>query len=1619
MTDLHCSCGDCESAVSPGAYLASLLDYALKHVQNGDTPLDLGYFTTRFHQPFAGLPLDCEAADATVPQVRIAVEVLRSYVGLRPLLRAGQENRLVAGEADYRLAAYTALLAGAGTSYEEVRRVRNGSTEERLALAERLAVPEVSLDQLYRDASLPDELTEEFLEQTFGLAGTTAPPLLAGLKTGDAAGQLTSWRFTGADPGRSTDADGVIYLSIAQDGPRYTVSAYADAARTTLAASGGRATPNGPVRLTPREGSGLVGSVELAYTADAAGISVAVAPLLQCWRLGRLRGGWLAQDWPTPAVEGVPLVDPQTIGIADLRSTRPGNAAYDLWLARYNDLATRRAALVAAKDTAADAASGLTEVIALALSRPGDPVDVSRLGALDDAQRLGERIGPRLAPLGLTSAAFAFLIPIVRLAMAGQPILVPEWDAVIDTLLVASKRRDFAEWRAAEQAAGITLSPDYFRLATDDSAAPLTAVSLTIAPWLSTRDARRAWSEVLEARIGQEAAVGAGVNASRNSAEESTLPLLRDLLVEVSDAEGQSLAEKADWLTRRLLLDLRTAGTHRTTRVAQAIETLQELLFRLRTGQLPLDDPGKLSPRSSVRAVATPDGRTHLLALDDDGTVWHRVWDGIWRTWHSIGVLPGAGFLTPSALAIALRGEGFDIAVVGGDRTLWVRRYESGWEPWQQVPGGPQLTGGPALTARGPNTLDAYVLRIGDLQVLRLSWDGITWSAPEDVGVTSQRVPAAASLTPDTVDLVVARSGADLFKPLHRWWDGATWQSENLAGILGSDAVLVNADRLELYQNLSGRLHRLVRDGGVWLPWEDVDAGLAATDPQLEAAPTVTSPEPAVVDVYGVRRGRFGPALWFRQFAAGVWSAWSELPTERLELDAMQFDAEWQWIGSYATWRSAVFVRLYPDNLLLPSLAPRQTPAFAELVAQTRPTRRVTPAQADALALDYAGYLADVSALKVQASCRVAVRVMGPSGVPILRAVEFLFGWSPAGRVYWCTFDQAEVDAGGYAQGFWTEVPLAAKETDSAAPRVSSIVGALPWLNPSLDQHYISLFLIASEAGDHTLVRARFDLDRFGRDDFCEAGAVAVGGLPPGAGGVVESVDRMTLVPVQSDRVDEAPRLAIHTASNGKAYLRALNASTDGFVQVAGDWAACEVIPKLMTTGGFLGSETVTGLYGALRTGGNNWLVYAHNASVRLYPQRTGGLASSVVELPDQVVGVLPGGPSTVLVFTEQGGTSMYQAFSYSAGTTQPGTLYLSPGVPSLARHTGATTASFLVAPGDAGHWYAYLCRLQGDQLISSRKFDVVPVLGSVTSIPSKQTVFELQNRRAAVRGVYDNNAAASESLLCVLREAYRLVPQQLALALQGTGEYVAALDWFATVYDYRAPLPDRYIDHGLALDATLPATSVLRQPEGWLLDPLNPHAVARTRRAATARYAIAAIIGCLNAYADSEFGTDTSESLVRARLLYDTALGLCDVPELRQALPDCGALIGALQISPGESVPPDIAAALGAIAEELSQGAAFPAPGSVFTQEKYLKLIQQAKAGMVEWATVVPELLSYKEEVLASAAPPPTAGGVVLESAARRATAYTALLADPAVEKAVRLAGALGAAIPVSLGAL
>jgi hypothetical protein len=151
------------------------------------------------------------------------------------------------------------------------------------------------------------------------------------------------------------------------------------------------------------------------------------------------------------------------------------------------------------------------------------------------------------------------------------------------------------------------------------------------------------------------------------------------------------------------------------------------------------------------------------------------------------------------------------------------------------------------------------------------------------------------------------------------------------------------------------------------------------------------------------------------------------------------------------------------------------------------------------------------------------------------------------------------------------------------------------------------------------------------------------------------------------------------------------------------------------------------------------------------------------------------------------------------------------------------------------------------------------------------------------------------------LKEVFYFVPLLCALQLQRSGEYLAALDWFQTVYAYHLPagrltadklpsgtlpagkpLPDRrQIYYGLTLDEQIPTK--FQRPGNWPREGLNPHDIVRDRANALTRFTVISLVRCFAAFADAEFTRDTNESVARA--LYQTALDL-----LGLAYPAAGA---------------------------------------------------------------------------------------------------------------------------------
>ena len=537
----RCGCDDCEAAVSPAAYLADLLGYAATHLKENGKPTTLAYLEKTFHQPFGDLPTDCEAVHEHVRQVRICIEVLRSYIAAHPPTPAAI-TALEAATREYLLSAYALLLVRFGTSYEEIRLARGAPDDQRRALADRLGIalteprpdpsttPGDELDQLFLDAEAvpPDShaLTETALERLFGLVDTTREPLSDGVKIGDAvaAPEFAQWRIAGAIWAHNTDEDGLVHLRVQNFVTSQLVSEmeiYRDSARTILVASGKASVLSGNrrVKLSPKNASGLSGSITVSgASADNTDVSVALIPKLLVWRLRYLRTIWSRQDFPddvyaaghVPVNERLPLIDPDVIGPDDFRRPDPTHAYFALWIARRKWVDTQLQQLAAVTKTVVVDGQTLTvpdlDKIFAALYVPVTynatsiaawqaATPVTQFDALTGTLTSGTTADVAAATtriagdLGLSVDAFA---QVVRTRSKqrewetnpkSEKVQADEWRALFSLLVQARKARFFPTWIAEEGASAMRLGPeDFWRSLREPTAGEWPPVAVTGEP---------------------------------------------------------------------------------------------------------------------------------------------------------------------------------------------------------------------------------------------------------------------------------------------------------------------------------------------------------------------------------------------------------------------------------------------------------------------------------------------------------------------------------------------------------------------------------------------------------------------------------------------------------------------------------------------------------------------------------------------------------------------------------------------------------------------------------------------------------------------------------------------------------------------------------------------------------------------------------------------------------------------------------------------------------------------------------------------------------------------------------------------------------------------------------
>ena len=598
-----------------------------------------------------------------------------------------------------------------------------------------------------------------------------------------------------------------------------------------------------------------------------------------------------------------------------------------------------------------------------------------------------------------------------------------------------------------------------------------------------------------------------------------------------------------------------------------------------------------------------------------------------------------------------------------------------------------------------------------------------------------------------------------------------------------------------------------------------------------------------------------------------------------LTLAADRFDEEWEWLGSYATWRAALMIYLRPENLLLPTLRRRQTPGFRALTSELRASRRLSPAQARASAGSYEDYFRDVCSLSVATSCLAETRKPDQDGTKS-RFYQFATG-AKTKAIYW------SASGPGPAQTFWERI---------VAPEgFAKLVASVPFATDE-EERFIFLFAQVSEKGKPRLAFLRYDLEQRTFDN-----EWTVLELPAERG-------RHDIVAVQNQNAAEAPSFFINAPSG--MYVRALDEQGTGWETPSGDDDATDDWSAFRLRGY---PTRTTKLRAVLRTAnqepGSYWLCQqARNKGIAVLKQMDvpaapkdapgGGLVEMGGALA-RFVGAYPRGTADEIVMLYRASPAVAPPRP-TARISEVTYRLIRPGGRGTDRIAAPLTGLERLVPrydADADPQRQTAWQKSGERLcgVFTLTADALAVRGAVRTAPKVDTIIPIvedgrglsqDKRRDPIQAAVVGNSSVDTNLIYVAEASY-FVPMHLALQLQARGLFTSALDWLRTVYDYRLPVSLRKIYHGLKLEEAQPGPApTLVRAADWLLDPLDPHAIAAARIGTYSRGTLLSLVSCFLDFADAEFTRDTSESLPRARTLYLTALELLDAPDLAQAGP-------------------------------------------------------------------------------------------------------------------------------------
>ena len=697
LIDNHCTCKDCESAVSPMAYLADLLKWIVKNIKWGiidDVPVS--ELESTFYQPFGSLPVSCDAMNKEYRQVRICMDILRRFLRKNTEsidTTVGRRSAFLNAHSDYNRNVYEFLLNRMGLSFEELQSklvpVEAFSEEdhnklEYKSLAERAGIGVENLQDLYipniyvlhdqlfeifgyfrlndpfqeneaprllewqfkqlkkiwasQDRSFapygfdrtipiidPTIITSEHfrhiddLEGTATIIGIISTPkssriayklfeqrqeiltsyhsdLLSqieslGLETviSNALGSISfpTLNELSAQINHSIEAAGALEVLANLGIPvehfrRLMELVLADRPSVHLIEIANILTYVYKDKLLPKWASQEKALVELNGVVRPRVLQDSITFLIPENRI--VPTSWLARPEDIEAwnaayykFNSAPLIDPDQLDISDFKidlKSENENAALEIWESRLQ-WRERRSEAIQEAITSVELPS---EKLSGAFSKSTTGISSTEIEELNMQLVSGNDISNRLKQLRISNDMFRFLIELHTSASADREVSNNQWKELTSIIVQIEKSHLFGRWKFEEHHRNIVLSDEFFVVDT--------IPSKENNPWLKDESAYYKWQSILEARIEQKKAQRDSLKSSLEAAEEQFLPQLREAYFkEIADIPGMPAeARNHSWFQSRLLINMQLSGCQKTTRVSEAILALQNFVSGIHNG---------------------------------------------------------------------------------------------------------------------------------------------------------------------------------------------------------------------------------------------------------------------------------------------------------------------------------------------------------------------------------------------------------------------------------------------------------------------------------------------------------------------------------------------------------------------------------------------------------------------------------------------------------------------------------------------------------------------------------------------------------------------------------------------------------------------------------------------------------------------------------------------------------------------------------------------------------------------------------------------------------------------------------------------------------------------------